>query len=279
MYDHRSDGYTDRPGLIAEEVAEVHSSLVRYAPDMKFDSDGQLMRNADRTPILESDNLVAVNYDEQAMIAQLVVAIQQLNTRTKTIEDEVFDTTPPTITLSDKPDAVSTDKNPAFTFSANEAATFEVFLTGWKSWQAAASPKTFSNLTSGTRTFSVRATDLKGNVSAPTTYTWEIDLTNNTLATFGYPDWTGAIQNPTTNSSFSSPDHTTQGNMAYPSWTGTIQNPAISSNFGTVAHSLNNLFGEKHWSGTISNPATTSNFSKPSHSIGANFNANGKLGW
>jgi len=279
MYDQKGSNRTDIMGLVAEEVGDIHSSLVHYTPDMKFDDAGQIMRNADKTPILESENLVPINFDDRALLAQLIISAQQLDTRIKTIEDEVFDTTAPTITLSGKPDAVSTNKNPAFTFSANEAATFEVFLTGWKSWQAAVSPKTFSNLTSGTRTFSVRATDLKGNVSAPTTYTWEIDLTNNTLATFGYPDWTGAIQNPTTNSSFSSPDHTTQGNMAYPSWTGTIQNPAISSNFGTVAHSLNNLFGEKHWSGTISNPATTSNFSKPSHSIGANFNANGKLGW
>ena len=219
----------------------------------------------------------AIDYGK--MVPILVGAVKELQRRLKLTEGELFDTTAPVITLSGKPDAVSAEKNPSFTFSANEAATFEVFLTGWKSWQAASSPKTFSNLTSGTRTFSVRATDLKGNVSAATTYTWEIDLTSNVLGSFGYPDWTGTIQNPTTSSAFSSPAHTLSGSFAYNSWTGTIQNPATSSNFGTVAHSVNNLFGEKHWSGTISNPTLTSNFSNPSHSIGANFNANGKLGW
>jgi len=95
MYDHKSDGYTDRPGMVAEEVAEVHSSLVRYAPDMKFDANGQIMRNADRTPMLESDNLVAANYDEQAIMAQLIVAIQQLDTRLAVLEAWYIKENPP----------------------------------------------------------------------------------------------------------------------------------------------------------------------------------------
>jgi hypothetical protein len=107
-----------------------------------------------------------------------------------------------------------------------------------------------------------------------------VPCTGDLCAQFGYPDWAGTIQNPATASTFSAPSHNiATAEMRPEHWSGTIMSPATSSNFDTVAHSLNSVFGEKDWSGTISNPSTTSDFMKPSHSVGANFSADGKLGW
>ena len=259
----KRDGYKKNEkiiGLMAQEVEQVFPELVTQ---WKLDD--------------EITDARAIDYGK--MVPILVGAVKELQRRLRLTEGELFDTTAPVITLSGKPAAVSDDRNPSFTFSANEMATFEVFLTGWKSWQGASSPKTFSNLTAGTRTFSVRATDSKGNVSTPVTYTWEIDLTSNILGSFDYPDWTGTIQNPATGSDFSSHSDNVSGAFGDGDWSGAIANPTTSATFASIDHSTNARFDETNWSGAIPNPTVTSNFSKPSHSIGANFNANGKLGW
>jgi len=62
---------------------------------MKFDDAGQIMRNADKTPILESENLVPINFDDRAIMAQLIVAIQQLDTRLGVLEAWYIKENPP----------------------------------------------------------------------------------------------------------------------------------------------------------------------------------------
>ncbi|GAP12732.1 regulator of chromosome condensation (RCC1) repeat [Longilinea arvoryzae] len=63
-----------------------------------------------------------------------------------------------------------------FTFYSLEPATFECQLDS-SAWEGCANPKTYSGLAEVAHTFAVRAIDALGNVSAPASYTWTIDLT------------------------------------------------------------------------------------------------------
>jgi hypothetical protein len=89
-----------------------------------------------------------------------------------------FDANPPETTISSGPADPSNSSSASFGFSSSEAgSTFECRLDAG-AWTACTSPKSYSGLTAGSHSFSVRATDPAGNVDAtPATRTWTIDLT------------------------------------------------------------------------------------------------------
>jgi hypothetical protein len=77
------------------------------------------------------------------------------------------DATPPTITFVTRPAATTVETAASLAFVADEAATFECSLDG-ASYAPCTSPATLEGVGVGVHTFSVRARDLVGNVSAKT---------------------------------------------------------------------------------------------------------------
>ena len=106
-----------------------------------------------------------------------------------------IDTTPPNTTITAQPNDPTNSGDPSFSFTASEVgSTFECRLDGG-SWGTCTSPKAYTGLTQGSRTFDVRATDAVGNADAsPATFTWTIDTTEptSTLAQPGATDYNAA---------------------------------------------------------------------------------------
>lgn len=88
------------------------------------------------------------------------------------------DTTPPQTRIDAHPSAVTRDPSATFAFSSSESGSrFECRLDG-NGWAACDSPRTYSELSSDSHTFSVRATDQAGNTDeTPATYRWKVDRT------------------------------------------------------------------------------------------------------
>jgi hypothetical protein len=104
------------------------------------------------------------------------------NTTTATNVTVRVDNTPPDTAITAHPVHPSNSTGPSFTFTATETATYECKLDGG-SFSACTSPKNYTGLTSGSHTFTVRATDTAGNVDAsPATYDWVLDATAPTVA-------------------------------------------------------------------------------------------------
>jgi hypothetical protein len=87
------------------------------------------------------------------------------------------DTTPPQTTIDTGPSGTTNDTSPSFSFSSEPGASFECRIDSG-SWQSCSSPKAYSNLSDGSHTFDVRATDAVGNTDlTPASRTWAIDAT------------------------------------------------------------------------------------------------------
>ncbi len=86
------------------------------------------------------------------------------------------DTTAPETTLIDKPNALSSNASPRFSFAANEApTTFECQMDA-NAFQSCSNPKQYFLLSEGEHTFQVRAKDRSGNVDqTPAQHTWTVD--------------------------------------------------------------------------------------------------------
>ncbi|HEV2902653.1 MAG TPA: DNRLRE domain-containing protein, partial [Gaiellaceae bacterium] len=117
------------------------------------------------------------------------------------------DTRPPATTIDTGPSGTVSATSATFTFSSNEqAATFECALDG-AAFAACASPKTYSSLSIGAHTLSVRATDAAGNVDAtPASRGWTVELAPD-LA----PPDTGILTKPSNPSPTHSPSFTFTG--------------------------------------------------------------------
>jgi predicted phage tail protein len=86
------------------------------------------------------------------------------------------DTTAPTVSITGGPAAGSstTATGASFSFSSSEPGTFSCRLDAGAADESCASPKAYSGLSVGEHTFTVRATDAAGNVSAAQTRTWTV---------------------------------------------------------------------------------------------------------
>ncbi|SEL60939.1 gliding motility-associated C-terminal domain-containing protein [Chitinophaga rupis] len=104
-----------------------------------------------------------------------------------------IDKTAPTTTITATPPVLTNSSSGTFTFTSNEAGTFEASLDGGP-YTAATSPRTYTGLADGSHTFSVRAIDAAGNVAVtPASYTWTVDQTApNTTITSAPPAFTNS---------------------------------------------------------------------------------------
>ena len=88
------------------------------------------------------------------------------------------DTTPPESTIVSGPSGTVSSASASFTFSSSEAnSTSECRLDGG-TYGSCTSPMSYANLSDGSHTFEVRATDAAGNTDAtPASRTWMVDTT------------------------------------------------------------------------------------------------------
>ncbi len=115
-----------------------------------------------------------------------------------------LDTTPPFSTITSAPGPFYPSAAGTFTFSATESATFRCQLDSGP-WGACSSPFSFSSLTDGSHTFSIKGTDIAGNPEATAkSYTFFIDTTAPDTTITGQP---AALTNSAGGMfTFSSPD-------------------------------------------------------------------------
>lgn len=85
-------------------------------------------------------------------------------------------TQPPSVSITSGPLDWSNEAAPSFSFVADEpAGEYECRLDD-VAFSPCTSPQSYSALSEGPHTFSVRATDLDGNLGLPTERSWQIDL-------------------------------------------------------------------------------------------------------
>jgi len=84
------------------------------------------------------------------------------------------DTTPPTVAITGGPSGSTTETSASFAFSAGEAgSSYQCSLDG-SAFDGCQSPASYSSLSPGQHSFSVKATDQAGNTGAPATRAWTI---------------------------------------------------------------------------------------------------------
>jgi Ca2+-binding RTX toxin-like protein len=88
-----------------------------------------------------------------------------------------IDTVKPAVSLTDRPPDPSAASDAAFSFTADEPATFACGLVGPRSFGASAcsSGVAYPGLPDGRYTFEVAATDLAGNQGGPVSYGWRVE--------------------------------------------------------------------------------------------------------
>jgi hypothetical protein len=105
------------------------------------------------------------------------------------------DTTPPVVTILTAPPTSTTQRDAAFTFSANEpGATFACSLDG-AAFAPCTSGITYQRLPLGAHAFAVRATDLAGNTGQPASHAWTIVVPRPDLAVAAFLQFSITITN------------------------------------------------------------------------------------
>ena len=85
------------------------------------------------------------------------------------------DETPPETTITGQPQSITTDTAASFSFTASESGSTFACKLDSGSWGNCASPSSYSGLSVGQHTFSVRASDGAGNTDlTPATYSWTV---------------------------------------------------------------------------------------------------------
>ena len=108
------------------------------------------------------------------------------------------DNIPPETTIDSGPSGTVNDTSASFAFSSTEPdSTLECRIDAG-AFQSCTSPKSYSNLSDGSHTFEVRATDGADNTDAtPASRTWTVDSTVDTTAPEVQPPARGLVQNST----------------------------------------------------------------------------------
>ena len=153
------------------------------------------------------------------------------------------DLLPPETTIATGPSGTLATRDASFTFASSEAgSTFECRLDQ-NPWGACASPKDYSGLADGARSFSVRATDAAGNTDpTPATRTWTVappppDTTAPDTAISSGPS--GTSTSSSASFAFSSPEagSTFQCRLDAGAW-GSCTSPKAYSNLGNGSHTF-----------------------------------------
>ena len=98
-----------------------------------------------------------------------------------------IDTTPPTATITQKPQHSSNDASPIFSFTSSESGSSFTCRIEQGGFAPCTSPKTYGVLVDGEHTFSVRASDAAGNTGSAVVYTWTLDTVAPTTAITAKP--------------------------------------------------------------------------------------------
>jgi Bacterial Ig-like domain len=110
------------------------------------------------------------------------------------------DTHAPTATITSAPDALSNDNTPSFVFRSSEMGTFQCRMDGG-AFAPCTSPRAL-HVGDGNHTFSVRAVDRAGNLSAPVSKAFAVDTTAPNTNITGGP--TGVTNDRTPGFTFNS---------------------------------------------------------------------------
>ncbi len=100
----------------------------------------------------------------------------------------VIDTTPPSVSISQEPTAITQNTSATFAFTGSDNLTatanlvYLVSLDGG-TFATSASPVNYSSLSLGSHTFQVESEDQAGNISTPASYTWTINATPTVTVT------------------------------------------------------------------------------------------------
>lgn len=95
------------------------------------------------------------------------------------------DTIEPNTSITTSPPATNVSSTASFVFSADETSTLQCSLDG-AAYSTCTSPLTYTNMTNGSHTLNIRATDTAGNVeSSPASYTWT-QSANSTIALYHF---------------------------------------------------------------------------------------------
>ncbi len=125
-------------------------------------------------------NLFQGDIDEVALYPAALTASQLDAHRNAASGPPPPDTTPPETTIDTGPTGTVSATDATFTFSADEAATFECSLDS-APYTPCTSPTQYTGLATGPHTFTVRATDTAANTDpTPATRTWTITGSGDT---------------------------------------------------------------------------------------------------
>jgi hypothetical protein len=96
-----------------------------------------------------------------------------------TLNVEGVDNTAPETNIDSGPSAIFSNPSASFAFSSNEVnSTFDCRLDGG-AFSSCTSPKSYTDLSEGSHTFEVRATDAAGNIDpTPASRTWTVDTSS-----------------------------------------------------------------------------------------------------
>ncbi|MBO9666032.1 MAG: Ig-like domain repeat protein, partial [Bdellovibrio sp.] len=184
------------------------------------------------------------------------------NISTPTTYTWVVDTTAPTLTITDKPNALTNLSTAQFKFDGVDTGggsidSFYCQLDG-AAFTQCSSPRDLSGLTQGTHTFNVKVTDTAGNTSAVSSYSWVVDLTAPTMTLLTTPD---LLTNATTAAfTFSSVD-SGGGSLAgsYCSLDGSTPDSCVSGvSYSSLAGGVHTF--EVHSVDTAGNSSSTASY-------------------
>ena len=163
------------------------------------------------------------------------------STEEAVVVTQPLDVIAPETTVTSSPPASTTSTSASFAFTSTEASSsFECRLDAG-TWVSCASPTAYSNLAAGGHTFSVRATDLAGNIDpSPASFAWTVQASDTTP-----PDTSisagpsGTVSSATASLSFSSTESgsTFECRLDAGSW-GACSSPKAYSSLADGSHTF-----------------------------------------